>query len=118
MENIEEELGHKHLQEITIKYHSNHRELRYELRDKPRKQSNRIFIDSKFGIKVIMDRRTISAHKFRTRLGFKRYDFILTKEKSMLTGITSSFGGENMQTQYKGRKVKHELRVQIHKVRV
>ena len=36
----------------------------------------------------------------------------------MLTEITSLFGGGNMQTQYKGRKVKHELRVQIHNVRV
>ena len=37
------------------------------------------------------------AHKFRTRLGFKQFDVILTKEQSVLTKIISSFGGENMQ---------------------
>ena len=43
---------------------------------------------------------TTSAHKFRTRLGFKQYDSILTKEQSMLTKIISSTEGEIMQTQY------------------
>ena len=47
-----------------------------------------------------MDCRTTSAHKFRTRLGFKQYGVILTKEQSVLTKIMSSFEGENMQTQY------------------
>ena len=41
-----------------------------------------------------------SAHKFKTRLGFKQYDVILTKEQSVLTRIRSSFEGENMQTRY------------------
>ena len=36
-----------------------------------------------------MDCRTILARKFRTRLGFKLYDVILTKEQSMLTRIMS-----------------------------
>ena len=47
-----------------------------------------------------MDCRTTAAHKFRTRLGFKQYDLILTKEQSVLTKIKSSFEGENMQKQY------------------
>ena len=38
-----EELDHKNLQEITIKYHSDHRKHRHELANKPKKQSNRIF---------------------------------------------------------------------------
>ena len=46
-----------------------------------------------------MDCRATSTHKFRTRLGFKQYDVILTKEQSVLTKIISSFEGENMQTQ-------------------
>ena len=46
-----------------------------------------------------MDCRT-TAHKFRTRFGFKQYDVILTKELRMLTKMKSSFEGENMQTQY------------------
>ena len=47
-----------------------------------------------------MDCRTTSARKLKTRLGFKQYDVILTKERSMLTRIMSSFKGENMQTQF------------------
>ena len=47
-----------------------------------------------------MDCRTTSAHKLKTRLGFKQYDVILTKERSMLARIMSSFKGENMQTQF------------------
>ena len=34
-----EGLDHKHLQEITTKYHSNHRKHRYELDNKSRKQN-------------------------------------------------------------------------------
>ena len=47
-----------------------------------------------------MDCTTTSAHKLRTRLGFKQYDVILTTEQKLLTKIMSSFEGENMQTQY------------------
>ena len=47
-----------------------------------------------------MDCRTTSAHKFRTKLGFKQYDVIFTKEESVLTKIMTSLEGENMQAQY------------------
>ena len=49
--------------------------------------------------KIIMDCRTTAASKFRTRLGFKQYDLILTKEESVLTKIKTSLEGENMHTQ-------------------
>ena len=68
---IEEELHHKNLKEITAKYNSNHGKHRYELVKEPEKQCNRIFIDEKLAVKVIMDCRTTSAHKFRARVGFK-----------------------------------------------
>ena len=57
-----------------------------------------MFKEEKLTIKVIMDCRTTSDHKFRTSLGFKQYGMILTKEQSVLTKITSSFEGEYMQT--------------------
>ena len=47
-----------------------------------------------------MDCKTTSPYKFRKRLEFKHNDVILTKEKSVLTKIMTSFEGENMQTQY------------------
>ena len=48
-----------------------------------------------------MDCQTTSAHKFKTRLRFKEYDVILTKEQSELTKIISSFEGQNKQKLYK-----------------
>ena len=85
---IEEGLHHKTLREIIIKY-SDHRKQRYKLVEEPKKQVNRIFIDQKLANKIIMDCRKTSAHNFRTRLGFKQYDVILTKEQSALTKIMS-----------------------------
>ena len=89
------------MREITIKYLSDHRKRKYEIvEDKKKKQVNRIFIDEKLTVKVIMDCKTTSPHKFRKRLEFKHNDVILTKEQSVLTKIMTSFEGENMQTQY------------------
>ena len=47
-----------------------------------------------------MNCRAIAAYKFRTRVGFKQYDIILTKGQSVLTNIKSSFEGGNIQRQY------------------
>ena len=47
-----------------------------------------------------MDYRTTSAYQFRTRLRFKQYDVILTKEQSVLTKTITSFEGGDMQIQY------------------
>ena len=69
-----------------ISFRPNHRQHRFELVDETKKQPNRIFIDKKLATKVIMGCRT-AAHKFRTRLGFKQYDVILTKEQSGLKKI-------------------------------
>ena len=49
---------------------------------------------------MIRNCRTTSVYKFKTRLGFKHYDVILTKEQSLVTRIINSFEGENMQTQH------------------
>ena len=51
----------------------------FELVDKPKKECNIIFIDENLAIKIIMDFRTRSAHKFTTRVRFKQYEFNLTK---------------------------------------
>ena len=40
-----------------------------------------------------MDCRITLADKYRTRLGFKQYDVLLTKEQSVLTKIIRSFEG-------------------------
>ena len=63
-----------------------------------KKQSNRIVIDKKLAIKVIMDCVTTAVHEFRSKLGFKQYDVILTKDQLVLTKIL--FKAKNMLTQY------------------
>ena len=88
------------MREIIIKYHSDQIKHRNERVEEPKKYINRTFINEKLVVKIIMDCRTTSAPKFGTRLGFKQYDVILTKEQSELTKIMSSFERENMQTQY------------------
>ena len=88
------------MQEITIKYHPNHKKHRCELVEEPKKPSNGIVIDEILAIKVIMDCKTKSAHKSITRLGFKKHDVILKKKQPVLTKIMSSFEGEIMATQY------------------
>ena len=87
--NIEERLNHNNVREITTKYHSDHRKRRYELIDEPKRQCNIIFAESKLAMKVSMDYRIKSAHKFRTKFEFKQYDVISIKKKkkSVLTNI-------------------------------
>ena len=93
---VEKGLDHKNLQQIIIKYHSDRKKHRYAPVDEWKKQVSRIFPDQKCAIKVIMDCRTTSAHKFRTRLRLNQYDVILTKEQSVVTEIMSSFDWENL----------------------
>ena len=86
-EHVKEGLDHKNVREITTNYNSSHRNYRDKLVEEPDKQCNKIYLDEKLAIKLIMDCRTTSAHKFRARLGFKEDDVILTKEQSVLTKI-------------------------------
>ena len=62
---IEEGLDYKNVREITIKYYSDHRKHNY---DPLKNQSNMVFIDEELAIRVIMDWRTTSAHKFRDKI--------------------------------------------------
>ena len=56
--NIEEKLGHKNLPVITNKYDKIYKKRRYELVNKPIKQSNRRFLLINLSLKIIMDCRT------------------------------------------------------------
>ena len=65
-----------------------------------------------------MDCRTTAAHRFRTRLGFKRHDVILTKEQSVLAIIKGSLEGENMKTQYSVSGYRMDLYFHDYKVAI
>ena len=96
----------------TVKYLSDHR--------KPigisrlTKKKTILVSRANLATKVIIDRRTIAVHKFRTRVGFKQYDINLTEEQSVLTKRKSSLEGENMLTQCCVRLCFHEYRLSIY----
>ena len=56
--NIEEKLGHKNLPAISNKYDKIYKKRRYELINKPIKQSDRRFLHIDLALKIIMDCRT------------------------------------------------------------
>ena len=78
--NIEEKLGHKNLPVITNKYDKIYKKRRYELVNKPIKQSNRRFLLINLALKIIMDCRTAKSCILKKNLGFKLYNVINTKE--------------------------------------
>ena len=67
--------------DIKEEYHLKYRQDRNELVTEPKKECDRCFIDKKLALRVIVDCRKSLTHKFRTRLGFQKYDVLLTKEQ-------------------------------------
>ena len=51
-------------------------------------------------LSVIMDCRTPIAIEFRSKLGFKQHDLIMTKEQSLLTRITEIFASKKILAQH------------------
>lgn len=95
----------------TRKNPSNHRKHRYRQVGKSKKQSNRVFIDKEFGIKVIIDCGKTAANKFRTSLVFKHNDAILLPTKTKM-----SLEGGNMQTEYSKLLCRTDLCLQGYKI--
>ena len=98
--NIEEKLGHKNLPAISNKYDKIYKKCRYELVNKPIKQSDRRLLHIDLALKIIMDCRTDESCSLKKKLGFKLHDIINTKEQLMINSIKDKFEGENIQTQY------------------
>ena len=82
--NIEEKLGHKDLPAITNKYNKIYKKRRYELVNKPIKQSDKRFLHINLALKIIMDCRTDKSCSLKKKLGFKLYDVINTKEQTII----------------------------------
>ena len=55
---MEEKLGHKNLPVVTSKYDKMYKKRRYELLNKPIKQSHRRFLHNNLALEVIMDCKT------------------------------------------------------------
>ena len=90
--NIEEKLGHKNLPAISN--NKIYKKCRYELVNKPIKQSDRRFLHIDLTLKIIMDCRTDKSCSFLKKLGFKLYDVINTKEQTVINSIKDTFEGE------------------------
>ena len=95
---IEEKLGHKNLTAITNKYDKVYKKHRYELVDKPKKQTNRRVLRSDLALKVIMDRKTDESCNLKRNLGFRLHNVINTKEQTVLPSTKDAFEGEDIQT--------------------
>ena len=95
---IEEKLGHKNLTAITNKYDKVYKKHRYELVDKPKKQTNRRVLRSDLALKVIMDHKTDESCNLKRNLGFRLHNVINTKEQTVLPSTKDAFEGEDMQT--------------------
>ena len=93
--NVQEQLRHSTLRNITIQYSLELRKERQEL-EKCVKEPCRKFLREDFGIQVIMDCRTVKAIEFRKIVGFNQQDPIMTHKQSILTKIRSIFPNEKI----------------------
>ena len=98
--NIVEKLGHKNSPDISNKYDKICKKCRYELENKPIKQSGRRFLHIDLALKIIMEFRTDKSCSLKKDLGFNLYDVINTKEQTLINSIKDIIEGENMQTQF------------------
>ena len=84
---IQKQLDHSNLTMITTKYPKYLRKERQELQNCKEYRPCRKFLREYFAIQTIMGCRATAAVGFRTRLGSKQYDSIMTQEQSVLTKL-------------------------------
>ena len=94
--NIEEQLSRVNFKYTSRQYSSEPRKQRQDLIKYWIKQPCRIFLREDLAIQLIMDSRTVSSVKFKSTLGFKNQDPIMTQEQSVFTKIKETFSTEEM----------------------
>ena len=97
---IETQLEHSHLLAVTNKYSSKYKKQRQELQNCDDYQSCRRLLEEDFTIQIVMDCRTTPAVNFKTRLGFKQHDPIMSQEQSILSKIGTLFAAEKIILQH------------------
>ena len=93
---IEKQLGRSTFNKNTLKYSSELRKKRHKLLKDCFKQPCRRFIKENLALHLITDFRTVSTVDFRSRLGFKQQDPIMTQEQSVLAKIREAFSTEEI----------------------
>ena len=91
---IEEQLGYSRLANIIRKFPEYLRKQRQELQ-KCEKQPCRKFLREDLAVQIIMDCRTTPSIDFKTRLGFKQHNPIMTQKESVLTKLDTFFKTED-----------------------
>ena len=93
---IETQLGHANVPAVTNKYSSEYKKQRQELQNCGNYQPCRRFLKEEFALHIIMICNTTPAVFFRTRLGFKQYDPIMTQEQLVLSKIMIQHASEQI----------------------
>ena len=78
--NIKDQLKHSNLAAVTLQYSSELRKQSQELQDCGNHQLSRRFLKEDFAMQIIMGCRTTPAVTFRTKLGFRQPDPIMTQK--------------------------------------
>ena len=91
---------------------------RYELVDKPKKQTNRRLLGSDLVLIVIMDCRADESCNLKRNIGLRLRDVINTKEQTAINLIKDAFEGGNMQTQYRVLGYRTDLSFHKHKLTI
>ena len=97
---IETQLEHSNLPAVTNKCDLIYKKCRSELQNCGKYQPCRKFLKEDFAIQIIMDCRTTPAVNFKTRLGFKLHDLIMTQEQSILSKNVIIFAAEEIILQH------------------
>ena len=79
--NIEENLGHKNVPIISNSYDKIYKKSRYELVNKPTKQSNRKFLHINLALKITVDCRTDKSCSFKKNWDLNYTMLIILKNK-------------------------------------
>ena len=93
---IEDQLRHSNLLAITNQEPSELKKQRQEIQNCGKYQPCRRFLEEDFAIQIMMDSRTAPAVHFKTKLGFKQHDPIMTQEQSVLSKIVTLFAAEEI----------------------
>ena len=108
--NMKDQLKHSNLAAVTLQYPPRYRKQRQEF------MPCRIFLKERLAMQIIMDCRTTPAVNFRTKLGFRHHDTVMTQEQSVPTKIMTVFAAEEIILQYNVLGYRFDAYIPKHKL--
>ena len=98
--NTKDQLKYSNLAALTLQYPPKYRKQRQDLQNYGNYQPCRIFLKEILAMQIIMYCKSTTVVNFRTKLGFRQHDPIMTQEQSILTKIMTVFAAEEIMLQY------------------